>query len=77
MEKKQTDMYGWSSQPFDCKPSKAITPNEEELERNKRSRSAKLRIGVRTAFQNSSNNPGDKPEIHGNTPVKSSAKSRK
>jgi 16S rRNA (cytosine1402-N4)-methyltransferase len=45
--KKQTDMYGWSSQPFDCKPSKAITPHEEELQANKRSRSAKMRIGVR------------------------------
>ncbi len=75
--KKQTDMYGWSSQPFDCKPSKAITPNPEELERNKRSRSAKLRIGVRTTYQTTSNHSENKPEIHGNSPVKSSAKSKK
>jgi len=45
--KKQTDMYGWSSQPFESKPSKAIIPSEDEIAINKRSRSAKMRIGVR------------------------------
>ncbi len=45
--KKQTDMYGWSTQPFEGKPHKAITPSQEEIEINKRSRSAKLRIGIR------------------------------
>jgi 16S rRNA (cytosine1402-N4)-methyltransferase len=75
--KKQTDMYGWSSQPFDCKPSKAITPSEEELERNKRSRSAKLRIGVRTNAQNSTHSDGKSSEFHNNAPVKSSPKKKK
>jgi 16S rRNA (cytosine1402-N4)-methyltransferase len=45
--KKQTDMYGWPIQPFEGKPHKAIIPSPQEIENNKRSRSAKLRIGIR------------------------------
>jgi 16S rRNA (cytosine1402-N4)-methyltransferase len=45
--KKQTDMYGWPIQPFESKPHKAIIPSPQEIENNKRSRSAKLRIGIR------------------------------
>ena len=48
--KRHTDMYGWSSQPFDSKPSKAILPSEEEITKNKRARSAKMRIGVRKSW---------------------------
>lgn len=48
---KHTDMYGWSSQPFVCKPNKAIVPTPEEIERNKRARSAKMRIGIRNQWK--------------------------
>jgi len=49
--KKHTDMFGWSSQPFESKPNKAIIPSEEEITRNKRARSAKMRIGIRQAWK--------------------------
>jgi len=49
--KKHTDMYGWSSQPFESKPNKAIIPTDEEISRNKRARSAKMRIGIRQAWK--------------------------
>jgi 16S rRNA (cytosine1402-N4)-methyltransferase len=49
--KRHTDMYGWSSQPFESKPNKAIIPSEEEITRNKRARSAKMRIGIRQAWK--------------------------
>jgi len=49
--KKHTDIFGWSSQPFEGKPNKAIIPSEEEINRNKRARSAKMRIGIRQAWK--------------------------
>ncbi len=49
--KRHTDMYGWSSQPFESKPNKAIIPSDEEISRNKRARSAKMRIGIRQAWK--------------------------
>lgn len=48
---KHTDMYGWSSQPFVSKPNKAIIPSEDEINRNKRARSAKMRIGIRNKWK--------------------------
>ena len=44
---KKTDLYGNVHRPFEAKPAKAITPPEEEINRNKRARSAKMRIGVK------------------------------
>lgn len=41
------DVYGNWSSPFKTLTKKPITPSEEELKRNSRSRSAKLRVGVR------------------------------
>lgn len=49
--KRHTDMYGWSSHPFESKPNKAIIPTDEEISRNKRARSAKMRIGIRQAWK--------------------------
>jgi 16S rRNA (cytosine1402-N4)-methyltransferase len=43
-------MYGWSSQPFVGKPNKAIVPAQEEVNNNKRARSAKMRIGIRNKW---------------------------
>ena len=48
--KKHTDMYGWSTQPFVGKTNKAIVPTEEEVNNNKRARSAKMRIGIRNKW---------------------------
>ena len=48
--KKHTDMYGWSTQPFVGKPNKAIVPKQEEVNNNKRARSAKMRIGIRNKW---------------------------
>lgn len=48
---KVSDMYGHVHRPFDAKPSKAIVPNEAEIERNKRARSAKMRIGVKNEWK--------------------------
>lgn len=41
------DMYGNSYKPFKAVNKKVITPNNEELKRNPKSSSAKLRIGER------------------------------
>ena len=41
------DFYGNVIKPFEAVNRKPITPSEEELERNNRSRSAKLRIAKR------------------------------
>ncbi len=41
----QQDFFGRSTSPFDTK--KVIVPSDEELERNPRSRSAKLRIAIK------------------------------
>ena len=43
------DFFGRNLSPFRLVTSKPIVPDEEEIERNPRSRSAKLRTGVKTA----------------------------
>ena len=48
--KRHTDLYGGISKPFDPQPNKAIIPTEEEISRNKRARSAKMRIGIRNTW---------------------------
>jgi 16S rRNA (cytosine1402-N4)-methyltransferase len=48
---RHTDLYGHISKPFDSVPNAAITPTEEEIESNKRARSAKMRIGVRNTWK--------------------------
>lgn len=45
--KAEVDVFGRSSEPFKMETKKPIVPTAEELERNPRSRSAKLRIAVR------------------------------
>ena len=45
----EKDWYGRSTSPYRIVTRKAITPEPEELERNPRSRSAKLRIGEKIA----------------------------
>jgi 16S rRNA (cytosine1402-N4)-methyltransferase len=42
------DFYGKIERPFDIINKGVITPSEEEIERNPRARSAKMRVGVRT-----------------------------
>lgn len=49
--KRHTDLYGGIDKPFDAQPGKAIIPNTEEIEKNKRARSAKMRIGVRNSWK--------------------------
>lgn len=41
------DMYGVVTKPFEAVNSKPMVPSEEELERNPRSRSAKMRVAVK------------------------------
>lgn len=48
---RHTDLYGHISKPFDSQPNAAITPDAEEIEKNKRARSAKMRIGVRNTWK--------------------------
>jgi len=43
----ETDIYGNSSTPFKLLTSKPVTPDNNEIEANPRSRSAKLRIATR------------------------------
>lgn len=43
----QKDLYGNVNAPFRPEQAKAITASEEELNRNPRSRSARMRIGIR------------------------------
>jgi 16S rRNA (cytosine1402-N4)-methyltransferase len=43
----QKDLYGNLHAPFQPEQAKAITASEEELNRNPRSRSARMRIGIR------------------------------
>lgn len=43
----QTDFFGNTKAPFRLLTNKPIVPDEEEIERNPRSRSAKLRVAVR------------------------------
>ncbi len=45
--KVEQDFFGNVLAPFESLFSKPVVPNEEEIERNPRSRSAKLRIGVK------------------------------
>ena len=45
--KRQTDFYGRAETPYHIINNKVITPGDEELARNPRSRSAKLRVGER------------------------------
>ncbi len=47
--KVHADVFGRVSLPFKAEPHKAIIPTEEEILRNPRSRSAKMRVGIRTA----------------------------
>ncbi|WP_421870637.1 16S rRNA (cytosine(1402)-N(4))-methyltransferase RsmH [Marinoscillum sp.] len=47
--KQEKDFYGNVIKPFDAVTRKPITASEEELERNKRARSAKLRIAERNS----------------------------
>ncbi|MFZ9754983.1 MAG: 16S rRNA (cytosine(1402)-N(4))-methyltransferase RsmH [Bacteroidia bacterium] len=49
--KRHTNLYGWSDEPFDNERSKPIVPSEEEIARNSRARSAKMRIGIRKAWK--------------------------
>jgi 16S rRNA (cytosine1402-N4)-methyltransferase len=74
---RHTDVFGHRVQPFECKPNKAIVPTDEELERNKRSRSAKLRIGVRNEVVRQHNLDENPSELLSNSPVKSSSKKKK
>ena len=53
--KRHTNLYGGIDKPFDAQPTKAIIPTELEIEKNKRARSAKMRIGVRNPWK--ANNP--------------------
>lgn len=43
----EKDFYGRAQTPFEVVTRKAITPSAEELERNPRSRSAKLRVAIK------------------------------
>jgi 16S rRNA (cytosine1402-N4)-methyltransferase len=40
----EKDLYGRVNKPFEAINNKPIIPNEEEIERNPRSRSAKMRV---------------------------------
>ncbi len=48
--KEEKDFYGNVIAPFQAVNRKVITPSDEELEANSRSRSAKLRIAERTVY---------------------------
>ncbi len=43
----ERDFYGHTSAPWSVKTRKAVTPSAEELERNPRSRSAKMRAAIK------------------------------
>jgi 16S rRNA (cytosine1402-N4)-methyltransferase len=47
--KVEQDFFGRSTSPFEMK--KVIVPTDEEMERNPRSRSAKLRIAIKKEEQ--------------------------
>lgn len=49
------DFYGRLITPWEPIGNKPVVPSEDEVERNPRSRSAKLRVAVRTDFQPESN----------------------
>ncbi len=46
----ESDVFGRVQLPFKADPHKAIIPSTEEIENNPRSRSAKLRVGVKQAM---------------------------
>ena len=46
-ESKKKDFFGRSLAPFEAVTRKAVVPSDEELARNPRSRSAKLRAAVK------------------------------
>lgn len=46
----ETDIYGHAHVPFESLTRKPIVPSAEEIERNSRARSAKLRIARRTEY---------------------------
>ncbi|MEK0439399.1 MAG: rRNA ((1402)-N(4))-methyltransferase RsmH [Bacteroidota bacterium] len=48
---RHTDLYGNISKPFEAQPNSAIIPDDQEIEKNKRARSAKMRIGVRNTWK--------------------------
>lgn len=48
---RHTDLYGYINKPFENRPNAAITPDQAEIESNKRARSAKMRIGVRNTWK--------------------------
>ena len=43
----EKDFYGRSESPFEVITRKAVVPSPEEIERNPRSRSAKLRAAIK------------------------------
>ncbi|MBU6324136.1 MAG: 16S rRNA (cytosine(1402)-N(4))-methyltransferase RsmH [Bacteroidetes bacterium] len=45
--KRETDLYGNIIRPFDPEQSRAIMPGDEEINRNRRARSAKMRVGIK------------------------------
>lgn len=45
----ESDLFGRVNLPFKAEPHKAITPSEEEISINPRSRSAKMRVGIKLA----------------------------
>lgn len=47
----EQDIYGHSRVPFEAVTRKVIVPSDEEIERNSRARSAKLRIAERTEIE--------------------------
>jgi 16S rRNA (cytosine1402-N4)-methyltransferase len=45
--RRETDLYGNIIRPFDPEQSRAIMPDDEEINRNRRARSAKMRVGIK------------------------------
>lgn len=51
----EKDFFGRAEAPFEVLTRKAVTPSAEELERNPRSRSARLRAGVKIGTEKEAN----------------------
>ncbi|WP_418982366.1 16S rRNA (cytosine(1402)-N(4))-methyltransferase RsmH [Alistipes sp.] len=51
----EKDFFGRAEAPFEVLTRKAVTPSAEELERNPRSRSARLRAGVKVGTEKEAN----------------------